>query len=1260
MERCRQCGAAVEAGYRFCAECGSPVGGCPSCGQPLIPGKPFCVSCGQAVTVVARTRAVPLPVSAGVPTFGQPGVASIGGATGVAGGPVAERRVCSVLFCDVVGFTPLSEARDPEAVRELLSRYFAVARTVIGRYGGVVEKFIGDAVMAVWGTPVAGEEDAERAVRAALDLVTAVAGLGAEVGVPGLAARAGVVTGEVAVTLGAVGEGMVAGDAVNTASRVQAAAEPGTVLTDEATHRLTASAVAFSDAGEHLLKGKAEPQRLWRAVRVVSAVGGAQRIDGLEGPLAGRDFELRTVKELFHASADRRVPRMVLVSGPAGVGKSRLGWEFEKYADGLAEQVWWHRGRCLAYGDGVAFWALAQIFRQRLGIAEDEAADVAARKLAEGVDRYVPDPAERPYVGARLARLLGVAFAGDGGAPLAREELFAGWRLFLERLAADGPVVLVVEDAQYADAGLLDFLDYLTDWVRGLPVFILVLARPELGVSRPGFGSGRNRVTLTLDPLDTASMDALVDALVPGMPPVARSAVTGQAQGLPLFAVEVIRSLIDRDVVRPIDGAYRLTGDIGELQVPQSLHALLAARLDALDPAARRLACDAAVLGTTFSAEALTAVSGQDEPAVRAGLADLVRREVLVISADPLSPERGSYGFAQHMLRQVAYETLSRRDRKARHLAVAGWLRTAFREDGEEASDVIASHYLDALRAVPDDPDAPAIRGQAIGMLVRAGQRAERTGAPASAATSYATAAALAAEETVRGTADADDVAGGLTAEPDAADAGHGTDRGGVLNAVSHVAAAPTGRPVPPVDDGAAVRRTAGWLWELAARAADVSADYALAVEHTGRACEDHLRHGRTRDAARAQAMAGRALRRWGRFSEARDQLTAAMTVLRDDPDADTVRALEELAALEVFAGAPNADALSAEALGLGQALAVDHATLSELLATRGIHTDKAGRKVEAVAYLREAVRLAGLVGDRLLLGRALINLSNLVTGSDPAAGAAAARDAAAHARQVGARNHLAVAIVNLAQALVMLGDWDTAAAELGQAADADGLADVGFLACFRAWIAALRGDVPAAQAFLASLDELRASEDPQDQAVIALAEAFTAAVGRQPAAALDRARAVLDQAAALGISSDCPQWAWPLAARAAWDLADTQSAAELLELLDRYRPGELAPMQRAERDLARARLITLDGGADKGAAGTALAAAVAGLRQQSTPYHLAHGLLDHAVWLTAHGDAETAATAISEATAIAAKLGCQPLLDRAASLTPAAAPLAD
>jgi class 3 adenylate cyclase len=359
-------------------------------------------------------------------------------------GPTAQRRVCSVLFCDLVGFTPLSESRDSEEVRALLSRYFTVARTVLSRYGGVVEKFIGDAVMAVWGTPVATEADAERAVRAALDLVDAVSQLGAETRVLGLAARAGVVTGEVAVTLGAVGEGMVAGDPVNTAARVQSAAQPGQVLVDAATQRLAGRGVGFANAGRFELKGKASLMELWRATRVLAGVGGAQRVDGLEAPLTGRDAELRTIRELFHAAAERRVPRMVVVAGPAGVGKSRLGWEVEKYIDGLAKDVWWHRGWCLSYGEGVAFWALAGIARQRLGIAEEDPVEVAAAKLAEGVDRFVPDPGERQYVGVRLGRLLGVPFPGDDTGPLEREELFAGWRVFIERLAASAPVVLLI------------------------------------------------------------------------------------------------------------------------------------------------------------------------------------------------------------------------------------------------------------------------------------------------------------------------------------------------------------------------------------------------------------------------------------------------------------------------------------------------------------------------------------------------------------------------------------------------------------------------------------------------------------------------------------------------------------------------------------------------------------------------------------------------------------------------------------------------
>ncbi len=1102
--------------------------------------------------------------------------------------------MCSVLFCDVVGFTPLSEARDPEAVRELLSEYFRVAKTVISRYGGLVEKFIGDAVMAVWGTPTATEGDAERAVRAALDLVAAVAELGSEAGVPGLAARAGVVTGEVAVNLGAVGEGMVAGDAVNTAARVQAAAEAGSVLVDTPTQRLAGSAIGFAEAGERVLKGKAEPQRLWRATRVLSAVGGSQRVDGLEAPLTGRDAELRTIKDLFHATAERQIPRLVLVSGPAGVGKSRLGWEFEKYVDGLAAEVWWHRGRCLSYGEGVAFWALAEIVRQRLGIAEEDPAEVAARKLAAGLDRIVADPGERTFAGVRLARLLGVSFAADNGGALPREELFAGWRLFFERLAATGPVVLLIEEAQYADSGLLDFLDHLIDWTRDLPVYVLVFARPELGQVRPGFGAGRNRSTLTLDPLDAASMDQLVDALVPGMPWAARSKITSQAQGVPLFAVETVRSLIDRDVVRPAEGVYRLAGDIGELTVPDSLHALLAARLDALDPGVRRLVADAAVLGSTFPAEALIAVSGQDEPSVRAALADLVRREVLSVSADPLSPERGSYRFAQQMLRQVAYDTLSRRDRKTRHLKVAAHLRTVFAGDGEEVADVVAQHYLDALNAVPEDPDTGQIRGQASTALIRAGERAERTGAFARAAASYVTAAELSS-------------------------------------------------PGPADGTEAAAR-----LWERAAQAEITNGSWAEAVEHASRARARYRERGQDRAAARAQVIAGRALERWGRHGEAREQLTAAVEVLRAQPDIETVHALVELGALEAFAGSPDADRLTAEVLVLGQALDVDPGQLGDLFLVRGIYLSSAERRVEAVAYFHQAVQLGTEVGDNFTVGRALTNLADALGSSHPAEAAEAARNAAGHLRRIGARDGLAWATGNLAHSLVELGDWDAAEAELSRAIDSDGLADIEHVTCMHGYLAALRGGIGTAETVLAELRDLRASEDPQDKALIECLMAFRAAAGRQPADALRHARAVIAHADAIGMSHECLRWAWPLAVRSAFELRDTAVVRDLIVLLDSRPAGHIAPMLRAERDLTRTRLA-----ADSDSATAAFEGAITSLREQSTPYHLAHGLLDHAEYLTRHGDADTAALAIEEARDIGHRLRCQPLLARAAG-TPA------
>ena len=464
---------------------------------------------------------------------------------------------------------------------ELLSRYFESARLVIERFGGTVEKFIGDAVMAVWGTPVAREDDAERAVRAALDLVAAVSALGEQMGIADLRARAAVLTGEAAVTIGAEGQGMVAGDLVNAASRIQSLAEPGIVLVGERTRRATEAAIGYEDAGTHELKGKSEPVAVWRALRVIAARRGERRTVGLEAPFVGREAELRLVKELFHSAADERRARLVSVTGLAGVGKSRLTWEFEKYLDGLVGDAWWHRGRCLAYGEGVTYWALAEMVRMRARIAEGEPADTALEKLQATIADHVDDPEERSWLEPRLAHLLGLT---ERTAP-DREDLFSAWRLFFERLAAAAPTVLVFEDLQWADTALTEFIEYLLEWSRAHPLFVVTLARPEIADKHPTWGAGKRDFTsLFLEPLPAAATDELLQGLVPGLPGELRSKIRDRAEGIPLYAVEIVRMLLDRRLLERDGDDYRPTGAIDALEVPETLHALIAARLDGLVP----------------------------------------------------------------------------------------------------------------------------------------------------------------------------------------------------------------------------------------------------------------------------------------------------------------------------------------------------------------------------------------------------------------------------------------------------------------------------------------------------------------------------------------------------------------------------------------------------------------------------------------------------------------------------------------------------
>src|SRR5215211_3149712 len=718
---CPSCGAANESGRKFCGDCGTALAiTCPSCGTANPPTVKFCGECGTALAAGAAAEPAPSAPPASP--------------------PAAERRLVSVLFADLVGFTSRSEGRDAEETRELLSRYFDTCRRLIELYGGTVEKFIGDAVMAVWGTPVATEDDAERAVRAALDLVTAVSALGDEAGEAELRARAGVLTGEAAVTIGAEGQGMVAGDLVNTASRVQSIARPGSVYVGDATRRATEQTIAYEDAGSHELQGKSGLFPLYQALRVVSGARGSLKAQGLEAPFVGRERELRLIKELSHGSADDRTAHLVSIIGIAGIGKSRLAWEFFKYIDGLPQVVYWQRGRCLSYGEGVTYWALADMVRMRCRIAEDEPAPSALGKLQAVVAEHILDDDERRFVEPRVAHLLGL----EDGPRYERDDLFSAWRIFFERLAAVNPVAMVFEDMQWADDSLLDFIEYLLEWSRQHPIFVCTLARPELHERRLNWGAGRRSFTsLYLEPLSQAAMEQLLDGLVPGLPDDLRSQILERAEGIPLYAVETVRMMLDRGALVQDGAVYRPVGSISELDVPETLHALIAARLDGLAVEERRLLQDAAVLGKTFTTRALSDLAGVAEPELEPLLRALVRKEVLTVQADPRSPEHGQYSFLQDLVRHVAYETLSRQERKSRHLAAADHLESSFPED-EEIVEVLASHYLDAYRVAPEAGDAGEIKVKAREMLARAGDRAASLAAAREAQRYFEQAAELA------------------------------------------------------------------------------------------------------------------------------------------------------------------------------------------------------------------------------------------------------------------------------------------------------------------------------------------------------------------------------------------------------------------------------------------------------------------------------------------------------------------------------------
>jgi class 3 adenylate cyclase/predicted ATPase len=1086
---CPDCGADNRTGAKFCSECGAGLSlVCPN-GHPVAADARFCDECGAALTTAEAPSAQD--------------------------GPAAERRLVSVLFADLVGFTAASADRDAEETRELLSRYFDTCKRLIALYGGTVEKFIGDAVMAVWGTPTATEDDAERAVRAALDLVAAVSALGDEVGAAGLQARGGVLTGEAAVTLGAEGQGMVAGDLVNTASRIQSAAEPGTVLVGEATRRATEPTIVYDDAGAHELKGKDGLTPLWRALRVVSGARGSLKSHGLEAPFVGRERELRQIKDLFHASADEAKPHLVSVTGIAGIGKSRLGWEFYKYFDGLPQLTYWHRGRCLAYGEGVTYWALADMVRMRCRIAEDEEPAFALAKMQTTLEEHIADPEERSFVEPRLAQLLGL---GDQE-PRERQDLFAAWRLFFERLADVYPTVLAFEDMQWADESLLDFVEYLLEWSRNSPLYVITLARPELLERRATWGAGhRNFSSLYLEPLSPDAMEELLGGLVPGLPADTRDQILARAQGVPLYAVETVRMLLDRGLLVQEGPVYAPAGEIGDLEVPETLHALIAARLDGLSADERRLLQDGAVLGKTFTPAGLAALAATPEQDFGSLLAGLVRKEVLGVQADPRSPEHGQYGFLQDLVRHVAYETLSKRERRAKHLAAADFLQSSLSADESEVVEVVASHYLDAYHATPDADDAADIKRKAHDTLVKAGVRAASVGAAAEARRHFEDAAGLTDEQ----------------------------------------------------------REQA----ELLARAADMAVrvgDPEASWELYRRSLALHEAAGDVQAAARVTSQMSFGLA----FTEHRDwlleQLEEAFEVLvRHEPDEELAVLAARLSRAYWFAGDIERAAERAElALEIAQAQGLP-AALAVALRAKSAVLESRGRQHESVALMKHSLEVSlehDLADDA---STAYFLLSDGCFRKDRYAAALDFLDKAlVLSRRVGNRPYEWATLAERTYPLLMLGRWDEALATTDdftqEQVDSGGVV----LSVLQSGVEIhlYRGELDEARRIYEMFRRLEDSTDLQDQAVWRGSSAALARAEGRLAEAVTAGASTIETAVALGESFQSIKWGLVEAMEAAFRLGDRTKVEELLAWIEQVAPAVRPPFLEAQALRFRAKL---------------------------------------------------------------------------------------
>jgi class 3 adenylate cyclase/tetratricopeptide (TPR) repeat protein len=660
---------------------------CPSCGREVAEGFRFCPHCG------APLEAAPTPSEV--------------------------RKVVTVLFIDVTGSTALGERLDPEALRRVMSRYFDVVRGAVEAHGGTVEKFIGDAVMAVFGLPTLHEDDALRAARAALEARGQLEALNEELerdfGVR-IQTRTGINTGEVIAGDASSGQAMATGDAVNAAARLEQAAQPGQILIGQSTWRLTRNAVNAEPVTPLQVKGKEAPLAPYRLIAIREGAEAVARWMG--SPLVGRANELALAQDAFARAAREQECHLFTIFGPPGVGKSRLSAEILARVEGEATVL---RGRCLPYGKGITFWPLVEIIRASGGLAEGDTATDAHDRLL----KLLEDEDRAELIADRLVQLIGL-----GAGVAETEELFWAVRRLFESLARRRPLVVVFDDIHWAEPTLLDLIDHVADWSRDAPLLLLCIARPELMETRSGWGGGkRNASTILLEPLNDDESEELIANLLggPGLPGAVRLRIADAAEGNPLFVEQLVAMLIDDDVLVRSNGSWEVSGELSAIAIPPTIQLLLAARLDRLGEEERRVIQAASVVGKEFWRGAVTALLPEGTSA-GAALSSLVRKDLV-------QPERSSslvgedtFRFRHILIRDAAYQALPKEARSEMHERFADWLTGAVGERLAEYEEIVAYHLQEAYRhrvaLGPPDDRARSLAARAGRHLASAGRRA--------------------------------------------------------------------------------------------------------------------------------------------------------------------------------------------------------------------------------------------------------------------------------------------------------------------------------------------------------------------------------------------------------------------------------------------------------------------------------------------------------------------------------------------------------